>query len=118
MAQIYDLTIDQGTSFKQTFVVKNPDGSNVDLTNYTAKMQFRTNSMNTSVDLEVSDQTSGIQIDVANSKLIISITSEQTSSLKYSRYVYDVKIVNTSNPSTETKRVVQGVVNVNLQVTR
>ena len=41
MADLYKINIEAGTDYEVTFNQKNADGDPIDLTNFTARMQFR-----------------------------------------------------------------------------
>ena len=113
MAAVYvnNLVINAGSDFSQTFNLETSDtNSALDLTGYTATAQMRKYAgSSTATDFTVS-----ISIPVTLGKIIISLTSAQTSNLKPGRYVYDVVITRNSIKS----RVIEGMVLVREGVTR
>lgn len=108
MATVNNLVIDQGTTFSFSFNLTNADGSAKDLTNYTIAAQIR-KSYYTSTKVDFTTDT----VD-AEGEITISLTSTQTSNLKAGRYVYDIEIDDT----TETIRVLEGIITVTPEVTR
>jgi hypothetical protein len=108
MATVNNLVIDQGTTFSFTFNLTNVDGSAKDLTNYTIAAQIR-KSYYTSTKVDFYTDT----VD-SEGEITISLTSTQTSNLKAGRYVYDIEIDDT----TETIRVLEGIITVTPEVTR
>jgi len=83
----------------------------LDITNYTARGQIsKSYTSSTSADFDIS-------INVSDSELTCSLTSAQTSLLKYGRYVYDIEILSSDDPAVVT-RVVEGQVDVTPRVTQ
>lgn len=109
------LLIEQGIPFAQKFRAKNEDGSNKDLTGYTARMQFRTSVGSSIVSLEATTINAKLFIDVANSALEIRLSETDTQSLVYKQYVYDVELVNASGVPI---RFIQGTATISPEVTR
>ena len=98
MATYANLFIDQGSDFSFTLDLSTTVGL-LDLTSYTARGQIRKSyTSSTSLDFDIS-------INV--SELECSLTSAQTSLLKYGRYVYDIEILSSDDPAVVT-RVVEG----------
>jgi len=96
MAAVYvnNLVINAGSDFSQTFNLETSDtNSALDLTGYTATAQMRKSNLG---------------------KIIVSLSSAQTTNLKPGRYVYDVVITRNSIKS----RVIEGMVLVREGVTR
>lgn len=108
MATIQNIVIDQGTTFSFTFSLDNPDGTDKNLADYTVAAQIRKSyQTNTKVDFTTA------KVD-ATGEITISLTATQTSSLKSGRYVYDIEIASSS----ETIRVLEGIITVTPEVTR
>lgn len=115
MATELNLLIDQGSPFSKKIRVLNADGSNYDLTNHTAKTQFRENVRSSEVSLELSTENSMLVIDVLNNTVEIKPDHTATASLIYKKYVYDLDVINQAGVPT---RVVQGIATVSPEVTR
>jgi len=110
MAQISNLVIDQGADFSVEIQYKNDDGTVKDITGYTARSQMRRSyysTSNTAFTAAITNASIG--------QLELSLTSNQTNSLKSGRYVYDVEVVDTSSKVT---RILEGIVTVMPGVTK
>jgi len=109
MATYANLFIDQGSDFTFTLDLSTTVGL-LDLTNYSARGQIRKSYISsTAIDFDIS-------INVSDNKLTCSLTSAQTSLLKYGRYVYDVEILSGDSPAIVT-RVIEGQIDVTPRVT-
>ena len=108
MATVSNIVIDQGTTYSFTFTVENSDGSAKDLSSYTVAAQLR-KSYYTSTKVDFTTT----KVDNLG-EITISLTAAETSGLKAGRYVYDIEIDDT----TETLRILEGIVTVTPEVTR
>jgi len=109
MATYKNLFIDQGSDFNVTIDLAPIVGSLV-LTNYTGRGEIRkTYNSITKTDFTVT-------LDSVNKELVCNITAAQTALLKSGRYVYDLEILSSDNPSIVT-RVIEGQVDVTPRVT-
>lgn len=110
MAIISNLTVDQGSTFRATVDVTDSDGDPLNLVGYTVAGQIRKSYYSlTAIDF-------GTNIINTNSGTIeITLTSEQTNSMRSGRYVYDIEI---TSPGGEITRVLEGQVEVTPGVTR
>ena len=110
MATYANIFVDQGSDFSFTVDLSTTIGL-LDLTDYTARGQIRKSySSTTSVDFTIS-------INVSTSELECSLTSAQTSLIKYGRYVYDIEILPSDTPAYVT-RVIEGQIDVTPRVTQ
>ena len=114
-ALTFDLEIEQGIPYEMVFVVKNPDGSLKDLTGFSARMQFRVSYSAASASLEATTLNSKLVINTLNSTCKISLTESDTQSLTYSKYVYDLELVDSTSKPT---RLVMGKVTISPEVTK
>jgi uncharacterized membrane protein YfhO len=108
MASISNIVIDQGTTFSLELNLTNDDASAKDLTNYTVTSQIRK-----SYDAATKTDFTTAKVD-ATGQVTISLTAAETAALKSGRYVYDIEIASSS----ETLRVLEGIVTVTPNVTR
>ena len=108
MAAVKNIVIDQGTTFSLSLGLSNDDGSEKDLSDYTVSSQLRKSYYTNTYTSFTTDKVN------LTGEVIISLTAEQTSALKAGRYVYDIEI----SSSTETVRVLEGIVTVTPEVTR
>jgi len=108
VASIYNLVIDQGSTFSLTFTLTNDDETPKDLSDYTVSSQLRKSYYtNTSTSFTV------VKTD-GTGEITISLTAAQTTDLKAGRYVYDVEI----SSAIETLRVLEGIITVTPEVTK
>lgn len=114
-AAIYNLEIEQGVSFKESFVLRDSDNQLMDLTGYTARMQIRPYVSSELVLIDATSENAMIVISPTLGKVEIQLTPAQTELLTFTKSVYDMELV---SPSSEVIRLVQGVVLVSPQVTR
>ena len=115
MAETYELPIDQGGTLQVPFFLKDENGTALNLTGYSARMQMRTSYNATVPSLSLSSTDGSITIDAALGKLTLNATAATTASLAARRYVYDIEIV---SPSGFVTRIVQGNAVVSPEVTR
>lgn len=107
MAQKLNLVIDQGSTYSNTFLIKDSNNNVMDLSNSSVMSQIRKYyTSNTSVSFQANV--------VGNGYITLAMTSNVSSGMDAGRYVYDVE-VNSSNVIT---RVLEGMVTVTPQVTR
>ena len=126
IAGVYNITIEQGTTFYRLIDVMEPtvldpdEYEAFDLTGYTARMQIRRTLESTgSPLLSLTSPTvsgNGITVmDGANNAISINITAAMTATLQYSG-VYDLEIIKTSTGA--VSRLIQGTITLSLEVTR
>lgn len=111
MAAYTDLTIDQGADFETTFDLVGDDGQPIDITGFQFSGQIRKSyySTNPTANLVITI------VSAVNGNTIIRLSAANTSNIISGRYVYDIKMKDTSNV---ISRVVEGIVTVTPQVTK
>jgi hypothetical protein len=125
IAGIYNILIEQGTTFYRLIDVMEPDVLDptifepFNLTGYTARMQIRRDIDSETPMLSLTSPTvngNGITVqDGANNALSINITNTVTSSLTSSG-IYDLEIIKTSTGF--VSRLLQGTITLSREVTR
>lgn len=125
IAGVYNITIEQGTTFYRLIDVMEPDVLDPDeydpfnLTGYTARMQIRRTLESTTPMVSLTSPTvngNGITVmDGANNAISINMTDTTTSSLTTSG-VYDLEIIKTSTGA--VSRLIQGTITLSLEVTK
>ena len=125
IAGVYNITIEQGTTFYRLLDVMEPTILDPDvyeafnLTGYTARMQIRRTVDNSTPMLSLTSPTAsgnGITVmDGANNAISINITAATTATLLTSG-VYDLEIIKTSTGA--VSRLIQGTITLSLEVTR
>ena len=108
-----NLTVEQGTTFSQTLTWK-IDGTAVNLTGYTARMQARKDVASSETIFSLT-QSAGLTLGGAAGTIIITLTATQTAALIAGNYVYDLELVSSAGVVT---RLVQGTLAVSAEVTR
>ena len=111
MAQFVEVDLDQGTDFNLDVVVRNDDGSVINVAGYTFSSSMRKSfySSSATANLTVS------VVNAANGNVRFSLNSASTANIKACRYVFDIKQIDTSNTTT---RMFEGIITVNPQVTK
>lgn len=114
MAERHDITIDQGATFRETVEWVDSDGVAVPLTDYTARMQVRTEPG--ADDPPILDLTDGdgLTIDEGAGTIAIAIDDATTAALTPGRYRYDLEV---ESPAGDVTRLVQGYCTVDAEVT-
>lgn len=115
MAENYSFVIDQGADWYLNIAYKDSAGAAINLTGYTAAMQFRLIVSSPTAALSLTSS-SGITITGATGNLAIHATAAQTAALDDSaKYDYDLEI---TSPTGVVTRLIQGVASVSSQITR
>ena len=117
MAVTYNTTIDQGADWYFTVTYANPNGTPINITNYTAAMQLRATPQSVNPVLTLTTQNGGITITGATGTVALHATAAQTEDIVEGSYAYDIEIYSSTNPSVVT-RLVQGSILVSAEVTR
>lgn len=101
-ARSVNLSVEQGTNFTTTFTVKNPDGTVLALTGYsaTAKMAKHSSAV-------VGITTFSTNIVSATGKITLILASATTSDLDPGRYYYDCVIQSSGGTIT---RIIEGMI--------
>ena len=111
MATTYNLAIDQGTDFSNTFTLKDSSNTVRNLTGYTGKAHLRrsyASTSNVAFTINIANPTNG--------NVVVTLSNAVTANLKYGRYVYDLELVNSNTLTVE--RVVEGIVTVYPEATK
>jgi len=113
IAGIYNITMDQGAQWTLTVQYDNNNGTPIDLTGYTARMQVRPKFGSDNAVLTISSPSSGIVITPLTGTLNLTATTAQTGDIPGGFYVYDLEITSGG----VVTRLMQGSVTVRDQVT-
>ena len=105
--------MDQGAQWTLTVVYDNNNGTPIDLTGYTARMQVRPKFGSDNAVLTLSSPSSGIVITPLTGTLALTATTVQTAAIDGGFYVYDLEITSGG----VVTRLMQGSVTVRDQVT-
>lgn len=110
-----NIVIEQGGKFELTVQAKNADGTPMDLTSYTGKMQVRPSASSSTVLLEASTANGRVAIDPLNGVVAVVIGADVTGPLTWRVGVYDLEV--TSSVS-EIRRIAEGFAYLSPEVTR
>ena len=110
-AATYDLVIDQGSDFAIDLTITE-SGSAKDLTGYSGRAQIRSTHAAASATASFTVAV----VSAANGTMKLELSAATTTALAAGRYVYDLEI-HTANDAI-VKRLIQGNVTINQQVTR
>ena len=111
MASYTELYVDQGTDFESTIDLVEDDGSPVNVSSYVFTGQIRKSYYSSSPTANITFSI----INAANGNVKMSMNAATTSNIVAGRYLYDVKMVDSSNTTT---RLVEGIITINPQVTK
>lgn len=106
-----ELTVDQGSTFESTIDLVSDDGAAINVAGYVFSGQIRKSyySANATANITITIT------NAANGNVTMSMNAATTANIKAGRYLYDVKMTDTSNTVT---RLVEGVITITPQVTR
>jgi len=110
----YNIVCDQGSTLTRVLTWKNSNGTAVDLTNYTARMQVRTNYASNTALLSLTTENGGITLGGVAGTITLLATATATAALAADTYVYDLEMITGANVT----RLVEGTFQVTPEVTR
>lgn len=111
---IYPITIYKGATYSKIFTWKNPAGTAVDLTTFTARMQAREKVTSTTTFIDIST-TSGITLGGTNGTITVTLTAAETAAITATSGVYDLELIDAASVIT---RLLNGTVTISEEVTR
>lgn len=109
-----DLSIEQGSTYNLVLTWK-VNGTAVNLTNYTARLQARVDVEDTETVLSMTTSGGGITLGGVLGTITLDQSATQTALLPAGTYIYDLEMVAGSGTVT---RLVQGELIVSAEVTR
>jgi len=91
-----DIQADQGTDFSVPFYLRNPDGTSINVANYTyaGQVKYSYFTSNVSANLIIT------KTDSTNGNLTIGLDRANTANLRAGQYVYSVTQIDASNNKT------------------
>jgi hypothetical protein len=110
----YDITIEQGSGFSLPLTYEAPEGSLVDFTGSTARLQARLKFGSADTLFELATANGGIEL-TEDGEITLSMSADDTADLTFSRGVYDLEIV---PPTGEPYKIIKGNVFLRREVTR
>jgi hypothetical protein len=115
MAGTYDITIEQGATFRRILTWRDGNGVAVNLTGWTARLQMRRSLTASSPFLELNTESGGLVLGGSAGTIEIVISAEATAALDQKHGVYDLEMVSGSG---EVTRLLQGRVTLDREATR
>ena len=114
-AAVYNLYIEQGTTFSKTLTWKDSSGNPINLTGYTARMQFRRSAASADALYTASSTGGQITMGGALGTVAIVLPATDTAAFDFGCAVYDLEVESAGGIVT---RLLEGGVEVSLEVTR
>lgn len=111
----YDMTCEQGTTFRQTLRWLDESDTPVDLTGYTAAMQVRASHKAATTWLDLSSTNGDIVIVPEDGELQITVVAIDTAALAPGTGVYDLEL---TSPGGIVTRLIEGKFTVTPEVTK
>lgn len=111
----YDILIEKGATFRLGLTWRDANGTPVDLTNWSARMQIRESINDAEAAVDLSSPSAGIALGGTAGTISVTITAAQTAALTIRRGVYDLEVQDIVGNVT---RLLQGAVEVSPEVTR
>jgi hypothetical protein len=116
MATTYDVSLYQGDSWSIAVQWQDTNGDAMDIADAEVVAQIRKHYADLEDDLDPLIEITngdGVELDTDNDQIVLSLTPEQTASLRNGKYVYDVQV--SVNGTVNT--LLRGKVSVIAQVT-
>lgn len=92
----YWITVQAGEDYAEVFALQNDDGTPVNLTGYTARMQVRRTFKAATPALSLTSPAGGLVINGAAGTVTVSVSNSQTAALcvdnDRTQYVYDLEV--------------------------
>ena len=109
----YNINVEQGTTYSVRFTYKDDTNNPVDLTDYTAQIQFRETKDATTT---IYDSSTGgdITLGGVDGTIDLSINTATTTAFDFDNCVYDLELT----LDNETIRLIEGRVYLSKEVTR
>jgi hypothetical protein len=95
-AQTYDITADQGATYSVVITYKNSNGTPINLTNYTARMQLRASYASAAAALTLTTENGRIVLGGALGTITLTVAASTMETLEAKTYVYDLELVDGS----------------------
>ena len=111
MAAIYNLVVDQGTTFISNVRYLDSDKNPIDITGFEARSQMRRSYTSANAYTLTANVTDG-----AGGNIAISMTAAESANVLAGRYVYDVEAYDANTDT--VYRIVEGIVTVYPEVTK
>jgi len=111
----YDITIEQGATFRLDLVWRDSNNNPVDLNGYSARMQVRASYTDSVVQLNLTSSNGAIVLGGALGTIVVTGAATATDDIPIRAGVYDLELEASDGTVT---RLVQGKVRISPEVTR
>jgi hypothetical protein len=115
VAGAYDITIEQGATFRLSLVWEDNLGVPIDLTGYTARMQLRQRHSSDTAALTLTSTAGDIVLGGALGTIVVTAAATVTDDIPFRAGVYDLEVVSGSGFVT---RLIEGAATITPEVTR
>ena len=95
-AETYDITADQGATYSVVITYKNSNGTPINLTGYTARMQLRASYASATAALSLTTENGRIALGGAAGTITLTVAAATMETLEAKTYVYDLELVDGS----------------------
>lgn len=110
----YNINIEQGATFERTITVTDEEGTPINLTGYTARMQIRPEIDSSTIFAELTTENNLIVLGETPGTISLTINASTTSSMTREG-VYDLEIISSGG---KIYRLLKGLVRIDHEVTR
>ena len=112
MSGYVELYIDQGSNFRNVInITDDLTNTPINVYGYSAQSQLRRSYYSANISANLTCTFS----NTANGELTLTMSAANTANIRAGRYVFDVKLTDTSNV---ISRILEGIITVNPSVTR
>ena len=113
-AGTYHFSMEQGSTFSRSITYKDSNGSPIDLSGYTARMQLRRNVEDSSPIIELTTANGRITLGGTAGTVTLTIAASDTASLSPVEGVYDLELVSGDT----VEKLIAGTFTIQREVTR
>lgn len=121
----YDISIDQGSTFQLSLIIRQANGTLKNLASHSARMQIRPSYSSNTITESLSTANSEISINTATSTITLTLDADRTANISVQLvntgmpprrvFVYDLELIDGANTVT---RLMYGTATVYAGVTR
>lgn len=115
MSAKYNFCIEQGTDLKVPFVLKNADGTLVDLTGCSVRMQLRKSYYAEEAIDTLTVANGRVSVTPLEGRFELNFPNKVTETFPVQTLLYDIELVSAGG---EVRRIVEGKITVQPEVTR
>lgn len=114
IAARYDMICDQGATFSRVITWEDSNGSPINLTAYTARMQVRPEASSSTTTLSLTTENGRITLGGSAGTITLTVAAADTAAVAAGPYVYDLELVSGG----VVTRLTMGSFTVRAEVTR